>query len=682
MRRLAGYSVEVLSEEGRRYAWHQVETPRKFQSADVVFNTYPTGTGKTRALLNAIHKLEIERALIVAPINELIRQYERSVREFVEECAMPHEVYIVTSESLEEMDSSSHSRALRSILAERKKAIVITNPDIVFYVIMQRFGSTPAVQRPLIVDLFQFPQLVAFDEFHYYDLSRIFFVFVLMATARQFGLKQKYLFMTATPNEYLCGALKRSGLAVEVIKLDENPGGETTPVASPIDVEVLEGNLDAHQERLCNLVKEHLREYRDILVISDSLSRIAKFGMKLREEGIDFGMVTGPMDVQSRSKSLQKGVILATPTVDVGYDFSRPSKERQGIDTIIFEARDSDTLIQRLGRAGRVFGKCVTDQPSSAYLLVSSRWYKKVSEALERSATRLEFAQELKRALPGPLENLKKEYLGPYRLVLGFYEDAFSLLFPRDYTDLLNEYFSILEAMFGLKLRNRGLWRNELDFYYLSRALERGKDEVRLCCMHKESLLQLLQKKYNEDSLSLSCKTYRTFIERFILAFRSSFTEGVYVRDPKKISGSSEFIYDKLSILTQYLVRRLGASSIPQSYRHEAKEAFELIEPLETATEIVFKVGTDSPLASGEEFFIPLKLWTQCFGDVGSIDLAGTPVYRISSREGEYECHSRNLRVLWAYVNGHRERILIGKDALKAVSYLSERPWECDLFPR
>lgn len=618
----------------------------------------------------------------MAPINELIRQYERSVREFVQEYAMPHEVYIATSESLEKMGSSSHSRALRSILAERRKAIVITNPDIVFYVVMQRFGSTPAAQRPLVVDLFRFPQLVAFDEFHYYDLSRIFFAFVLIATARQFRLEQKYLFMTATPNEHLCEALKRSGLAVEVIELNENPKSETTPVASPIDVEVLEGNLDAHQGRLRDLVKEHLGEHRDILVVSDSLSRIAKFGIELRKEGVDFGMVTGPMDAQSRSESLQKSLILATPTVDVGYDFSRPSKERQGIDTIIFEARDSDTLIQRLGRAGRVFGKSVTDQPSTAYLLIPSRWYKKVSEALERSATRLEFAQELKRALPSPLESLKKEYLGPYRLVLGFYEDAFSLLFPKDYANLLNEYFGILEAMFGLNLRSRDLWRKELDFYYLSRAFERGEDEVHSYCRGKESLLQLLREKYDGDSLLLSCKVYRAFIERFILAFRSSLTEKVYVRDPKRISGSSEFIYDKLSILAHYLVRRLPPSSIPRDYGHEAKEAFELIEPLETSTKVVFEVKTGSSLSSAEKFFIPLKLWTQCFGDVGSIDLAGTPVYRVSSRWEEYECQSRDLRVLQAYVNGHRERILIGKDALKAVSYLSEKPWECDLFPR
>ncbi len=680
MKRLAGYSVGVLTEEGRRYARHQVETPEKLRGVDVLFNTYPTGTGKTRALLNAIRKLGIERALVVAPINELIRQYERSAQEFVQEYAMPHRVCIATSESLEKRDSSSHSRVLRSILAERGKAIVITNPDIVFYVVMQRFGSTPAVQRPLIVDLFKFPQLVAFDEFHYYDPSRIFFAFVLIATARKFGLRQKYLFMTATPNEYLCEALKRSGLAVEVVELDENPKSETTPVASPIDVEVLKGNLDAHQERLRDLVKEHLGEHRDILVISDSLSRIAKFGIELRKEGIDFGMVTGPMDAQSRSESLQKSLILATPTVDVGYDFAKPSKERQSIDTIIFEARDSDTLIQRLGRAGRVFGKSVTDQPSTAYLLVPSKLYRGVCEALERSATRLDFAQELKRTLPSPLESLKKEYLGPYRLVLGFYEDAFSLLFPKDYADLLDEYFTILEAMFGLNLKSRDLWRKELDFYYLSKACERGEDEVRSHC--KQSLVKVLRERYDEDSLPLSCETYKAFVEQFILAFRGSLTERVYVRDPGRISGASEFTYDKLSILAHYLVKRLPPSSIPQGYKHEAEEAFELIEPLETSTKIVFRVETRLPLSSEEKFFIPLKLQTQYFGDAGCIPLRGTPVYRISSRWEEYECQSRDLRVLRAYVNGHEERILIGQDALKAVSYLSEKPWECDLFPR
>lgn len=681
MKTLEGYSIGVCVKENEKYARHQLETPEKLSRADVVFNTYPTGTGKTRALLNAIKETAAERALIIAPTNALIYQYQENVKEFLQKHDMPHKLYVATSESLDEISILSHSLALKNTFADSKKAIVITNPDIVFYVIMQKFGRGPATQRSLIVELFRFPELIAFDEFHYYDPSRIFFAFVLIATAKQFNRKQKYLFMTATPNEYLVEAFQKSGLVVEVVEFTGKEEEKTTPVASPIDVEILDGNLDGRKEELLDVIVKHLEEQRDILVISDALSRIIKFGEELRKRGIDFGMVTGPMKSEDRKEALQKNLILATPTIDIGYDFSRPYKERQGIDTVIFETNESDTLIQRLGRAGRVFGKRVTKWPSTAYLLIPSNWYKKVVGTLERSSTRLEFNREVKEVLPSPVESIKREYLGPYRLILGFYEDAFSLLFPKEYKDLLNEYFNVLESMFGLKLRSQNLWRNELDFYYLCKALlhnksKGGSEEIQRILNRNQQLKMLIEEQYSDfENLKKSCKAYEAFIDHFILSFRSSPSKEIYIWDPKKLSGSSEFTYDKLRILTQYKVKKL--TSIPKCYQSQGiKDGFELIGVLEKATGLFLEVRT----GLDNKFFIPRELQTQCFGSEGRVEMTGTPVYRVSPEE-EPECWLRGFRILEAQINGQREKILIGDDALKAASYLSKEPWKCNLFP-
>ena len=60
-------------------------------------------------------------------------------------------------------------------------------------------------------------------------------------------------------------------------------------------------------------------------------------------------------------------MILATSTVDVGFNFEREIKtDRQNLDWLIFSARDRFSFWQRIGRVGRVLGKQITTIPSEA----------------------------------------------------------------------------------------------------------------------------------------------------------------------------------------------------------------------------------------------------------------------------------------------------------------------------
>jgi len=141
MKLLDGYSIPVEMEDGMLWAKHQLETYRALQKHDVVINTYPTGSGKTLALLNAIRKLDVKRVLIIAPINQLIYQYENEVKEFVRTHSLPHKVVTITSESLDEM-GRPHAKTLKDLLDEFTDIIAISNPDIVHYVIMQTYGTS------------------------------------------------------------------------------------------------------------------------------------------------------------------------------------------------------------------------------------------------------------------------------------------------------------------------------------------------------------------------------------------------------------------------------------------------------------------------------------------------------------------------------------------------------------
>jgi len=68
---------------------------------------------------------------------------------------------------------------------------------------------------------------------------------------------------------------------------------------------------------------------------------------------------------------MQCQIILATSTVDVGFNFERhPEPKRQNLDWLIFSARDRAAFWQRIGRVGRVLGKSETniDSEAIAYL--------------------------------------------------------------------------------------------------------------------------------------------------------------------------------------------------------------------------------------------------------------------------------------------------------------------------
>ncbi|HCZ06067.1 MAG TPA: type I-D CRISPR-associated helicase Cas3' [Thermotogae bacterium] len=679
MKLLDGYKVPVEWEEGALWAKHQLDTYRALQNHDIVINTYPTGSGKTRALLNAIRKLGIKRALIIAPINQLIYQYKESVEKFVEIYRLPHKVVTITSESLD-ATKKPHSKALSDVLDEFSNIIAISNPDIVHYVIMQIYGKRQ-IAGNLLVKLLRFPQLIAFDEFHYYDLSRIFFMIVMLASSKHFGLNQKFVFMTATPNEEILKIFSNLGMSYQMVSLSQD--GDLQPVASPLKMKLLFGNLDDHMDEIIQVLKENSES--DILVISNSLKRIARLASLARREGLDFGMVTGPMNADERRCALERRIVLATPTVDIGYDFSRPSKDRQSIDIVIFEAWSHDQFAQRLGRVGRVFGKSKHDIPSKAYAILPDYLKDKALEALEKSKDRLQLNNNMSHVFKERTENLKREYIGPHRILIGLYEDAFKLIFPEEKTgdfvkEMLDNYYGLLESIFGFKQYSRITRRTEIDFYYFSKHLEEGEEEFAVRILERNQQLRdmILEKYESQEELLIAAKLYKKFVEEQILSFRLGQGKMVYVLDEKKLTGAKEFLYDEVAVLTQYVVEPLPFEEIPPIYRSEIRKGFKLIEPLEQKV----KVSLDIRTRAQRRFFIPTKLKThQYFSGSGTLRFDGFPVFLLDDPKLSRLSYAYDFHPIEAIVNGIATKVLIGLEAIKAQSYFEEKPWECDLFP-
>ncbi len=108
-------------------------------------------------------------------------------------------------------------------------------------------------------------------------------------------------------------------------------------------------------------------------VILDSKDAINRLSDRLIARGLagTFGRITGSTPLKQRQIAAECRVILATSTVDVGYNFERlVPPPRQNLDWLLLSARNRSAFWQRLGRVGRVLGKSVANIPSQvlAYL--------------------------------------------------------------------------------------------------------------------------------------------------------------------------------------------------------------------------------------------------------------------------------------------------------------------------
>src|SRR2546428_12404468 len=137
----------------------------------------------------------------------------------------------------------------------------------------------------------------------------------------------------------------------------------------------VELNFTLGDNEVSEYVVSHARTIRQLIdsgqdgaIISNSLRDISQTALHLRANGFsetDYRRITGPYKDRD-----VKPLVLATPTVDIGYNFEGRTKQRQNLDFVIFTAQSTDAFWQRLGRAGRVLGKSEIDTPSQTTCIV------------------------------------------------------------------------------------------------------------------------------------------------------------------------------------------------------------------------------------------------------------------------------------------------------------------------
>lgn len=593
--------------------YHQWRTVDALQRSPLVMNTYNTGTGKTRASLLHLFHLPSDRmthVLFIAPTNELLHQHVNDIADFVKAHDLPFRVVEVNANLLRQLadpdvvdrQGERLTRLLRNPLEfhqqlgiaptdQRKLSLIlVTNPDLFYYAFYWQF--TAADQRNLFQTFVTQFRYIVIDEFHYYNSKQLGNFLLFMILSRQFGYftansngsyERQMCLLSATPDDqtrtYLDQIFGAEGWTL--IAPQNEPAEAATlpqkPVLAPLHLTIQAGTVNEFAQTAAAQIRQWLQNGEDGALISSALWRVNQAYAALRYLLSDetMGRITGAQPVAERRRDQYKPLILATPTVDIGYNFLKHAKARQNLDFVVFDARFQDEFIQRLGRAGRVLGKQETTTPARAVALVSEEAVAACATRQGCTLSRHEFNRFLREqgAIPA------RDDFSVYLHAGGMVENAYPILraremFARNEESILEQAFDAVKEVFAPESNwsYRGILGYWSKYWKLERWLQKPQ-ETKLA--DNASLMaeflgwsmsqpiavedvqgnfnELLQQKALRESFRCWCEMRHALI-RAHFSFRDSFSGPVaWVYDPQQLLSSAAVTrYDLIHIVENY----------------------------------------------------------------------------------------------------------------------------------
>jgi CRISPR-associated endonuclease/helicase Cas3 len=470
----AGYEkINPTNEFGLKYPplYHQKRTYDELKANNLIINTYNTGTGKTQASLLRLFDLkdEDDNVLFIAPTNELIRQHAEDIRMFVSEHELNFEVAEVTGKKLREWEGVydpgypvRNPRKLHEIIEDprnyfpnltgRKKLILVTNPDIFYLCFYSLYSEMDSAN--LFRDFLVKFNYIVIDEFHYYDakqLANFLMFFILSKEYGYFEAGRKICLLSATPDDELFKYLDKIDLKYKLVSPDNEPTEsdeyKKVQTLSAIDLTIHSDKIHEALKDRPEYVLKMLNSGKEGAIISSSLRTITDINQILKNVGLKgIGLITGAVDSKERSEAIASSLVLATPTVDIGYNFKKMGKSRQNIDFVCFDAICGSEFTQRVGRAGRLLGKDDTTHKSIGHAFVQGKLYAQLQA--DKSYDRQEFAALVKNLLGE--DNRFYYYIQSYAILEAFF--PLSKHFKRvseDHQNRVQEVFETIRQVFA-----------------------------------------------------------------------------------------------------------------------------------------------------------------------------------------------------------------------------------------
>lgn len=407
---------------------HQAAIIDAWNHADSFLMVTKTGSGKTAAVTLPIalnrKKPEDNCALFVYPTNELIRDQERAIYEWLTQ-RLDLKVQLITPDMASDLSDGSemeivrvdahileefcerwnlHSKhgkpnkglALERLLNAPKPRIVLTNPDILYLIYSLRYSKAQNS-----IGALQAFQTIVFDEFHLYQGVELAHVLYLIHAAREFGAFRRVVLLSATPHPEVRAWIDKLLTPYEITMQTSTtyPECGNRLVTHDIELSTLRGGRDvvtvAHEK-----VKELLPELRRIrqarladshyvplVVILNSVAKAIELEQILLDSGLskeEIVPIRGMSNRAVRRLRAEQLVVIGTSAIEVGIDFQ--------CDYLIFTAGDAAAFMQRLGRLGR-------HQSGHAFLIGTDRECRAI-ESLSTSITRTEFEEYIAHTYP------------------------------------------------------------------------------------------------------------------------------------------------------------------------------------------------------------------------------------------------------------------------------------------
>lgn len=343
---------------------HQVEV--KDATEKLVILTSPPSSGKTLANLLRIEEAKADTVMLY-PTNELIEDQAKSLVDLIQKhlgkkatilsadslqhhsTSMDYAIIRANSEFLD-IDGMAKGSALRSMLdVPAKRRIILTNIEVINLIAKSYYQKSEDILRFL-----QNFNIFIIDEFHLYTgvaLANLIFILYLLKNIKQIILS------SATPSNAvnIFAGIFNSAHRIEA-KVSSSPIGhqirQPTKLLLKPSANILGGEVCA-QEIAASITELYRRHQSDkplnqrfikVLIIVNSVAFCAQLWELLKkqlgEEKVS--MISGLVPKKVRE---WKEVIVATSTVEVGVDFD--------VASLVFEARDPISFIQRLCRGGR-----------------------------------------------------------------------------------------------------------------------------------------------------------------------------------------------------------------------------------------------------------------------------------------------------------------------------------------
>ena len=257
------------------------------------------------------------------------------------------------------MGEKQRGEALKRLLQQDKRKIILINPDILYLLYSLRYRGSQE-----ILALFQAFETIVFDEFHLYNGVELAHVLFFIFLAQRMGAFQRVVLLSATPNEEVKTYLDRllNPLVIDAnVNVPQPVCGERT-VAHDVELNVLPTARDVVEtaqskvlelkNELCRLQIENQEtnktgDYVPCVVILNSVVNAIALEDALVESGIPRTAIAPIRGLSARSSRDVRGkmLVIGTAAIEVGIDFKT--------DYLIFEAGDQASFMQRFGRLGR-----------------------------------------------------------------------------------------------------------------------------------------------------------------------------------------------------------------------------------------------------------------------------------------------------------------------------------------